>query len=143
MSKIYSMRSGTSLVEGLLEIARKEGMTTAGIAAIGGVNELKIAHFNSVEKKYEEHAYHEFLEVTTLNGNITVKDGAPFLHVHGTFGRRDMSVIGGHVVSATVFPLMEVTIALTENTAIRRFDDETGLNAIWEVRPATERRGSV
>jgi predicted DNA-binding protein with PD1-like motif len=59
-----------------------------------------------------------------------MKDGAPFLHAHGTFARRDYSVIGGHVVSAVVSPLLEFVLTPTENTAVREFDESLGLYVI-------------
>jgi predicted DNA-binding protein with PD1-like motif len=135
VSKIYNVRPGTGLTEELLDIAKREGIKTAEVDAIGGVNKLRLAYFNNKAKKYEEHQYDEFLEVASLKGNVTLKDGQPFLHLHGTFGRRDMSVLGGHVISGTVFPLLEVVFTPTENRALRRFDDETGLNAIYRIQP--------
>jgi predicted DNA-binding protein with PD1-like motif len=137
VSKIYSLRPGTGLTEGLLAIAKREGIRTAKVDAIGGVNKLRLAYFNSKARKYEEHEYDEFLEVASLTGNVTLKDEQPFLHLHGTFGRRDMSVLGGHVISGTVFPLLEAVLTPTANRALRRFDDETGLNAIYRVQPVT------
>ena len=136
MSKIYSFKRGKRIPECLLAIARKENIRTATVEAIGGVRQLRLAYFNSRKKTYEQHEYHEFLEVTSLVGNITLKDEEPFLHLHGTFGRRDMSVIGGHVISATVFPLLEITITQTSNTALRRFDETSGLNEIYGVKAA-------
>lgn len=134
VTKIHSLQEGTSLTDELLAIARREKLDTAGVAAIGGVNKLKIAYFNSAQKRYEEHDYEEFMEATSLVGNITLKDGEPFLHIHGTFGRRDMSVIGGHVVSATVFPILEAVIIPTTNKAFRSFDEKLGLNTIQKIQ---------
>ncbi|HXW37356.1 MAG TPA: PPC domain-containing DNA-binding protein [Nitrososphaerales archaeon] len=133
MARIYSLETGANLVEEILRIARKEKIKTARFEAIGGVNKLKLAYFNHKTKKYEEHDYDEFLEVTGLLGNITRKDGKPFVHAHGTFGRRDMSVIAGHLMSATVFPLLEVVITPTKNRATREFDKEVGLNVIQKI----------
>ena len=134
MARIYSLAAGTSLTEEILKIAEREKIKTARFEAIGGVNKLRLAYFNHHTKKYEEHDYEEFLDVTGMLGNITQKDGKPFLHAHCTLGRRDMSVIGGHLVSATVFPLLEVVITPTKNEARRRFDDELGLNVIYKVQ---------
>ncbi len=133
MAKIHALKAGTSLTDEILRIARKEGIRTARVEAIGGVNKLKIAYYNHSTKKYEEHDFEEFLEVTGMLGNITQKDGKPFLHAHCTFGRRDMSVIGGHLISATVFPLMEVVITPTQNRGTRRFDEKLGLNVIYRI----------
>jgi predicted DNA-binding protein with PD1-like motif len=133
MARIYTLSEGTSLVEGILDIARKEQIKTARVEAIGTVNKLTLGFYNRRVKKYEEHKFEEQLEVTGLLGNITLKDGKPFLHAHATFGRRDASVVGGHVLSATVSPLLEVVITATENTARRRFDEALGLNTIYKI----------
>jgi len=133
MAKIYALKAGASLPDDVIRIAAKERIKTASVEAIGGVNKLKLAYFNHETKKYEEHEFDEFLEVTGLLGNITQKDGKPFLHAHCTFGRKDTSVVGGHLISATVFPLLEVVITKTQNRATRRFDEKTGLNVIYRT----------
>lgn len=130
MVKIYSLRKGTKIPDDLIAIAVHERIATAQVTGIGGVGEVRIAYYNQETKKYEEHDYKEELEVTSLLGNITRKDGKPFLHVHGTFGRRDLSVIGGHIMKASVSPLLEVVVTPTRNVAKRRFDEAVGLNVI-------------
>jgi len=138
VSKIYSLKPGTGLTDGLLAIAKREKIRTAKVEAIGGVKQLRLAYFNSKVRRYEEHEYDEFLEVTSLIGNITLKDRKPFPHLHGTFGRRDMSVVGGHVISGTVFPLLEAVITPTANRALRRFDEKVGLNVIYKIQQPDE-----
>ena len=133
MARIYSLPKGASLFYEVLKIAMREKFRTAQVVAVGGVDRLTLAYFNRQKKKYEERIYDEFFEVTSMLGNITLKDGEPFLHIHGTFGRRDMSVVGGHVISASVFPLLEVVITPTKNTARRRFDDELGVNVVFKT----------
>ena len=138
MSRIYILKPGTGLTDGLLAIAKREKTRTAKVEAIGGVKQLRLAYYNSKARKYEEHEYDEFFEVTSLIGNITLKDEEPFLHLHGTFGKKDMSVIGGHVISGTVFPLLEAVFTPTKNTALRRFDEKMGLNVIYRIQPLDE-----
>ncbi len=133
MAKLFSLKAGSVLPDAIVDLARQEKLHTANVEAIGGVETLKLAYFNHRTKKYEEHDYREFMEVTGLLGNITSKDGKPFLHIHGTFGRRDMSTVGGHVVSADVMPLLEVVITPTSNRALRRFDEKTGLNLVYKT----------
>jgi predicted DNA-binding protein with PD1-like motif len=138
VAKIYSLKTGAKIPEAVIEIARKEKVRTAKVEAIGGVDHLELAYFNHRTKKYENHNYDEFLEVTGLLGNITLKDGKPFLHAHGTFGRKDMSVVGGHVISADVRPILEVILTPTKNLAMRRFDEESGLNVIYSTEKAAK-----
>lgn len=133
MAKIYSLKAGAKVPDDILAIAKKERIGTARVEAIGGVEELRLAYFDHESKRYEEHDFHDFLEVTGILGNLTLKDGKPFLHIHGTFGRRDLSALAGHVISARVFPLLEVVVTPTKNRALRRFDDELGLNVIYRA----------
>jgi predicted DNA-binding protein with PD1-like motif len=133
VGKIYSLKTGSKIPDDLLRIARREKIGTAEVQAIGGVGSLNLAYFNRLAKKYEEHQYDEFMEVTGMVGNITTKDGSPFLHLHGTFGRRDMSLVVGHVLQATVLPILEVVITKTTNRALRKYDEKTGLNVIYKV----------
>jgi len=133
MAKIYSLKAGARIPDDIVAIATKERIATARVEAIGGVEELDLAYFNHETKRYEEHSFHDFLEVTGILGNLTMKDGKPFLHIHGTFGRKDLSTLAGHVMSARVFPLLEVVVTPTKNRALRRFDDELGLNVIYKA----------
>jgi predicted DNA-binding protein with PD1-like motif len=133
MAKIYSLKAGAKIPDDILSIAKKEKIATARVEAIGGVEQLTLAYFNHESKKYEEHDFKEFLEVTGIMGNITLKEGKPFLHIHGTFGRRDLSTVAGHVMAAKVFPLLEVVVTPTKNRALRRFDDDLGLNVIYKA----------
>lgn len=133
MARIYGLKGGAKVPDDIIAIAKKEKIATARVEAIGGVKELRLAYFNHEAKRYEEHNFREFLEVTGLLGNITTKDGKPFLHVHGNFGRKDLSVLAGHVMSATVFPILEVVITPTKNRALRRFDEDLGLNVIYKT----------
>lgn len=131
MAKIYSLPAGAKIPKDIVSIAIKEKFDTARVEAIGGVDKLRLAYFNRMTKKYDESDYYEFFEVTSLLGNITLKDAKPFLHAHGNFGRKDRSVIGGHIVSANVFPLLEVVVTPTVNKALRKFDEDLGLNVIY------------
>ena len=130
MAKVFSLRAGSKVPDDVLAIAAREKIRTAQVTAIGGVSRAKIAYFDRGSRKYEEREFREQMEVTGLTGDLTLKDGKPFLHAHATFGRRDLSVLGGHVVSADVWPLLEVVIVPARNLARRRFDEGLGLYVI-------------
>jgi len=134
VATLRKLEAGAMIPDAILRVAAKEKMRTAILEAIGGVDSLTLGYYNRITKKYEEHNYRGFMEVTSLLGNVTEKAGKPFLHAHGTFGRRDMSVIGGHLIRATIFPTLEFTLVPTTNRAIRRFDERTGLNLIYRTR---------
>ncbi len=132
MARLSVLQSGVRLHEGILGVAAKESIRTGTVQGIGGVSSLTLSYYDMRSKKYEEHVINEFMEVTSLLGNVTLKDGKPFVHVHGNFGRRDLTVIGGHVSNAVIHPFLEVSITKTTNTALRKLDEKTGLNSIYK-----------
>lgn len=132
MAKVYSLKAGTEIIAELLKIADKESIHTAGVQAIGALDGLKLAFYNQETKRYEERRFKEQMEAATITGNLTRREGKPFLHLHGSFARRDMSVVAGHIVWARANPLMEVVITRTTNRALRKFDDKSGLSKIYK-----------
>jgi len=106
VAKIYHLRSGETVQESILAIARRERLRTARVEAIGTLRKAKVAYYNRKTKKYEEHLYNENMEVTSMLGNITMMEKKAVLHLHANLGRKDMSVVGGHLVSGVVHPLL-------------------------------------
>ncbi len=71
----------------------------------------------------------EQMEITNLTGNISAKDGEPYLHVHLTCSRRDYTCVGGHLLSARINGACELIVTDFGLTSLgRRADAETGLN---------------
>ena len=69
------------------------------------------------------------MEISNLIGNISTKDGELYLHIHATFGRRDYTCIGGHLMSAVLNGACELVVEdFGKGTVGRKFDPETGLN---------------
>jgi uncharacterized protein len=130
MAKLLTLPAGALVPDGLVQVALREKVRTAAISAIGGVDSLTLGYFDRRTKSYQQHRYMGFMEVTSLLGNVTEKDGKPFIHVHGTFGKKDMTLVAGHVIRARVFPTLEVVLEPTSNRLVRRFDSKTGLNLI-------------
>lgn len=64
----------------------------------------------------------------SLAGNIGSK-----IHAHVTLARRDGSAIGGHLIAATVFPTLEMTVTVYDEAIERGTDEETGLSLIKRV----------
>jgi len=64
-------------------------------------------------------------------GNISLKDGNPFMHLHGTFSDKDFNVVGGHFFHGIISVTGEFFISKMGNLEIqRKHNPETG---IWEI----------
>lgn len=111
------------LFASIVGYAAANGIGYAALSGLGAVSWISIAYFNVETREYEVHEIEEQLEVTSLVGNITIREGKPTVHAHVTLGRRDLSVIGGHVIEAIARPTLEVWLD-PQPTAITRLPDE-------------------
>ena len=121
---IVRLESGEPVIETLTEFLLSERIEFANLSAAGAVRSVRLGYWNADTRAYEYRDLDEQLEVVSFQGNSSLKDGQPFLHLHGVFGRRDFSVVGGHIKEARVHPTLEVWLR-TETIAVRRARDET------------------
>jgi uncharacterized protein len=122
--------SGEEVAGGLLEFARREGLTAAHFTALGAFRKATLGWFNIETREYERIPIGEQVEVLSLIGNVAVHDEAPKIHAHVVVGKRDGSACGGHLLEAWVRPTLEVTIVETPAHLRRQVDETTGLPLI-------------
>ena len=72
----------------------------------------------------------EQVEVLSLTGDVALYGDASKLHVHVVLGKPDGTAIGGHLLTATVRPTLEVILEESPGYLQRRIDEETGLPLI-------------
>jgi predicted DNA-binding protein with PD1-like motif len=119
---IARLESGESAVETLTRFLAREAIAFANLSAAGAVRWARLAYWNADSCRYEDREFDEQLEVVSFQGNSSLKDGKPFLHLHAVFARRDFSTLGGHVREARVHPTLEVWMR-TEDVPVRRVHD--------------------
>ncbi|MBU6321403.1 MAG: DNA-binding protein [Patescibacteria group bacterium] len=127
---VLNLERGEELFATLLGWAAQEGIQSATCTGLGAADRLELAYYHLGEKRYERHEVGEEVEILSLVGNLGELRGAQLLHIHGTFGRRDLSTFGGHLFSLRVSGACEIHLT-TFNTPFRRAHDEaTGLNLL-------------
>ncbi|MCX8026844.1 MAG: DNA-binding protein [Thermodesulfovibrionales bacterium] len=126
------LNKGDDIIEGLTRIITQNHIVAGVISAIGAVSKARIGYFDQEKKTYEEKEFEEPMEVLSLTGNISLKDGLPFAHLHIVLSKRDYSVIGGHLYNGTIVYALEYQIVPFYGGYFKRqLDDETGLY-LWE-----------
>jgi uncharacterized protein len=113
------LERGEELLESVTRLATETGIRAASVSGLGAVRALTLGFYDLASQSYERSTFEEELEVCSLTGNLAEVDGGPFPHIHGVFGRRDFSCLGGHVFEAVVGVTLELTIA-TAPEALRR-----------------------
>lgn len=122
------LQRGEEVLACLRELCEKESISLGTVSAIGAVNHVVVGVYRVDEQKYVANTFDGVMELTSLMGNITEKDGEPYLHLHATFGDLTGKVIGGHLNEAVVSATCELFVRKVEGHVGRRLDPETGLN---------------
>ncbi len=101
---------GEELIRSLIEFARHHEVESAALYGIGAVDRLELGFYQLAEQDYERRIFVESLEACALVGNLSLLDGEPIPHIHGTFGRADFSTVGGHVFEAVCSITLEISV---------------------------------
>ena len=121
---------GDEAVSALSEFAAEHDLAAASFTAIGAFSSARVAWFNLDTREYEETAVGEQVEALSLVGDLALRDGRPFVHAHAVLGRRDGSLVGGHLVAATVRPTLELFLHVYPEPLQRVRDEASGLALI-------------
>lgn len=121
---------GDEVIAPIENFAAQQGLGASRITAIGAFEKAELGYFDWPRKDYERIAVDEQVEVLSLVGDIALDQGRPKLHLHAVLGRRDGSTIGGHLLSATVRPTLEVLLVDSPAWLRREHDPVSGLALI-------------
>ena len=121
------LESGEPVVHTLVAFLKSEKVTFANMSAIGAVRWVELGYWNADTKGYEYEEIEEQLELLSLQGNCSLKEGQPFIHAHAVLGRRDFSLLGGHLKEAKVHPTLEVWLRVEEAMVRRTRDQDSKL----------------
>jgi len=130
---VIRLEPGDDLIGSVLSAASDSGVSAGFIVSgIGHLAPVKLGYFIG-EGVYAEREFAEGGEVLALCGNISLKDGKPFAHIHATLGRDDYSLFGGHLVSATCDVTAEILILKVADSIklIRRLEQSTKLFGLF------------
>ena len=72
-------------------------------------------------------------EITSLIGNISMRDGAVALHAHVTLGDRRGNVRGGHLLPGTPVFACEAVLCKIEGPELTRGYDEITKLPLWNL----------
>uniref|UniRef100_A0A831UCE7 DNA-binding protein n=1 Tax=Geobacter metallireducens TaxID=28232 RepID=A0A831UCE7_GEOME len=120
------------LIGALTEAARANGIQAGAIQVTGALRRAKLGFYDQWIKAYRELPFNKPLEIVSGTGNISLRDGTPFVHLHLALSDEEGKVFGGHAMEGcTVFAAEYVIMPLPGAAPVRVFDETTGL-FLWE-----------
>lgn len=122
--------TGDEVMETLRTFASEHCLKASRFTAIGAFSKAELGFFDFGIKDYKKIPVNEQVEVLSLTGDVALYGNESKLHVHVVLGKSDGAAIGGHLLSATVHPTLEVILEEAPGYLQRRIDKATGLPLI-------------
>ncbi len=126
----YVMRvdPGEEILEQIQTLCRMENIHVGSAVGLGAANKAVVGLFDTINKVYKKKELTGPMEITSLVGNISTKDGETYLHFHVNLCDEEMNISGGHMNACYVSATAEITVTKLDGTIERRMDEEIGLN---------------
>ncbi len=123
--------AGEDAAAAITRFVREKGVALGKVSGIGALRRVTLGYFDG--ERYHYRKIDEAVEVAALEGNISLKDGEIFCHLHISVAIKDFSVFGGHLAESEVFCLEFVVQEFLGKEYIRRGDQEIPL-PVWEEK---------
>jgi predicted DNA-binding protein with PD1-like motif len=120
------------LIGALTETAGANGIQAGAVQVMGALEKATLGFYDQRSKAYRELLFASPLEIVSGTGNISLRDGKPFVHLHLAVSDEEGKVFGGHAMEGSIVFAAEYVIMPLPGTApVRTFDETTGL-FLWE-----------
>jgi uncharacterized protein len=128
------LERGDDILRSFADLAERHGVTTGWVSGLGAFEWLELVEYDQVAQRYKSpKRFDTPMEILSLTGNISLKDGAPFVHIHTCVSRETdngVQVVGGHLIAGRVFAC-EFSVECHDDLELERSADaRTGL-ALW------------
>jgi len=123
---VARLERGEDLYASLMKLVRENDIRNGCFQVMGALGRAKVGIFEG--GKYEWVSHEGPLEISSCVGNVSVKEGEPFVHCHAVLNDHRGTLLGGHVAEGCIAdPTAEVHVTVYEGELSRRYDDDTKL----------------
>lgn len=126
---VLRLEVGEEVVESLCALAEREHIGLACVTGIGAADHICVGVLDIATKQYNCRDYRGYFEIGNLSGNLTRKEGAPYAHLHITFGSPVADIcMTGHLTRAVISATAELFVTVLPGEVGRRMEEQVGLN---------------
>ena len=130
-SRAYmTLAKGDNINKTFESFAEVKGIGCAWLNGIGALENPEIGYYSLEDRSYYRKTFKGEYELTSLIGNITLKEGKPFSHTHITFSDTEFRVFGGHLFNANITAAGEFIMQFGSDEINREMNAEIGL-PLW------------
>ena len=125
---VLRLNRGEEIVSSITELCKKENIKAGSISGIGATQSVEAGFYSFKKKKYQGYCFNQNMEILSLLGNISTKDGEPYLHLHIVVSNDEGEALGGHLTKGIISVTGEIFIDTIDATIERKPDELTGIN---------------
>jgi predicted DNA-binding protein with PD1-like motif len=96
-ASFVSLERGEDLLDGLNRAVKDLGLEAATLQVIGALEEATVGYFDPGAKEYLPISTGH-VEIASGVGNVSLRDGEPFVHLHLVLSGPDGNAVGGHAM---------------------------------------------
>jgi len=101
--------TGDDLIPVLADWCAREGVHAAAVACgIGMLRDITLGRYDG--REYTTTTVEESSEILSLQGNVSMKEGTPFVHLHVSLADERFHALGGHMFGGTVSMTIEMLL---------------------------------
>jgi len=135
VGRIFLVRAvhDSEIINFVTELAKKNAIMTAIFTAIGSLKCAKLGFYDQEKHEYLETLLLAPQEIASCIGNISIKEGEPFVHAHAVLAAHDGNTKAGHLLEGKVFAAEIQLTELIGEKLVRKNDAVTGLS-LWDIQ---------
>lgn len=120
------------LITCIVDFCLENHIEMGWFSLIGAVSSATLGYYDQKQMVYVTSKADCHLEIASCSGNISRKDGHPFVHAHAVLTDEKGHAVGGHIFSETIIFAGEIHIQTFSGKPLdREYDNQTGL-MLWK-----------
>ncbi len=126
------IRHGKDLLKSISDYCLENDIKIAFITVIGALQRARFSYYNQKEKKYYQNLLEKPVEIISCLGNVSIKEGKPFVHIHISVSDEKGNVFGGHLEEGNIVFAAECAIFDLEGDLLERKFNKTTNLFLWD-----------
>lgn len=118
---LLRLDQGEELIRSLVSLAKGYDHDFYVIASgVGMIEGLRLGFFCINDADYDVQRISGALDLSSVSGNLALREGEWWPHVHIVANKPDFSTVSGHVIEAKAHITMELLLLAASDTMIKR-----------------------
>lgn len=129
---IVRLKHDAEVVQSITELAKSKGIKAGSFTAIGALKRAELGYYDQRSHEYRKIKIESAYEMASCIGNVSLKDGEPFVHVHVVLSNEKGETKAGHLLEGIIFAV-EIHLRQLEGPKLERKYDEVTELMLWNA----------